>query len=49
MAHAVHPNYAEKHHSDHQPKLQEGIVLKVNANQRYMTDSVGSSVLKVLA
>lgn len=31
------------------PKIQEGIVLKINANQRYMTDTVGSSVLKVLA
>ena len=29
--------------------MQEGIVLKINANQRYMTDTVGSSVLKVLA
>ena len=29
--------------------LQKGIVLKINANQRYMTDTVGSSVLKVLA
>ena len=49
MAHALHPNYAEKHHSDHAPKMQQGIVLKINANQRYMTDSIGSSVLKVLA
>ncbi len=49
MAHAVHPNYSEKHQGQHMPKIQEGIVLKVNANQRYMTDSVGSSVLKVLA
>ena len=49
MAHAVHPNYSEKHQGQHQPKIQEGIVLKVNANQRYMTDSVGSSVLKVIA
>ena len=31
------------------PMLQKGIVLKINANQRYMTDTVGSSVLKVLA
>ena len=49
MAHAVHPNYPEKHHSQHMPMLQQGIVLKINANQRYMTDTVGSSVLKVLA
>ena len=49
MAHAVHPNYSEKHQAQHAPKIHEGIVLKINANQRYMTDSVGSSVLKVLA
>ena len=49
MAHAIHPNYSEKHHAQHQPTMQDGIVLKVNANQRYMTDSVGSSVLKMLA
>ena len=49
MAHAVHPNYSEKHQSAHSPKIHEGIVLKINANQRYMTDSVGSSVLKIIA
>ena len=49
MAHAVHPNYSEKHQGQHQPKIQEGIVVKINANQRYMTDTVGSSVLKVIA
>ena len=49
MAHGVHPNYPEKLHVDHQPRIHEGIVLKINANQRYMTDTVGSSVLKMLA
>ena len=49
MAHAVHPNYPEKHQGQHMPMIQKGIVLKINANQRYMTDTVGSSVLKVLA
>ena len=32
MAHAVHPNYSEKHQGQHQPKIQEGIVVKINAN-----------------
>lgn len=49
MAHAVHPNYASYHQTEHMPKVNEGIVLKINANQRYMTDTVGSSILKVLA
>merc|ERR1711937_173696 len=48
MAHAVHPNYSEKHQPQHAPRLQEGIVLKLNANQRYMTDSVGTAILRTL-
>lgn len=29
--------------------MHEGIVIKMNANQRYMTDSVGMAILKTLA
>lgn len=44
MAHAVHPNYAERHDKQHKPRLGFGPVIKSNANQSYATDSVGAAV-----
>ena len=49
MAHGVHPNYPEKHQINHMPKFHEGIVLKWNANQRYMTDAIGAAIVKEIA
>jgi aspartyl aminopeptidase len=49
MAHALHPNYQEKHQASHAPKVHGGIVLKTNANQRYMTDVIGASVIRAVA
>jgi len=37
MAHAVHPNYAERSEQRHKVALDGGPVIKVNAQQRYAT------------
>jgi len=38
-AHAVHPNYAERHDPEHAPMVNAGPAIKLNANQRYATSA----------
>jgi len=40
-AHAVHPNYLDRYEPDHHVRLNAGPVVKMNANVRYASDSVG--------
>jgi len=47
-AHGIHPNYADKYDSNHGPLLNEGPVIKVNANQRYATSSETAAMFRLL-
>jgi len=47
-AHGVHPNYADKHDGNHGPILNNGPVIKTNANQRYASNSETSAIFKQL-
>ncbi len=38
-AHGIHPNYAELHDPAHGPALNRGPVIKINANQRYASNT----------
>ena len=47
-AHGIHPNFPEKHDNNHGPVLNKGPVIKVNANQRYATNSRTAAQFKAL-
>jgi len=47
-AHGIHPNFTDRHDQNHGPLLNQGPVIKINANQRYATNSLTSAIFKQL-
>lgn len=45
-AHAVHPNYEAKSDPTNRPYINDGIVIKYHAKQKYTTDSVSGALFK---
>lgn len=41
-AHAIHPNYPDRHDQSHAPLINNGIAIKTNSNQRYATSAKSS-------
>jgi len=49
MAHAVNPNYGGSYESQHRPQMNEGTVIKINANVRYASNAPGIVLLQECA
>lgn len=47
-AHAVHPNHPDKSDPTNRPYMNEGIVIKYNAAQRYITDAVSGAIFRAV-
>lgn len=47
-AHAQHPNHPELSDKNHAPRLNGGVVIKYNANQRYTTDAVSDGIFRLI-
>lgn len=48
-AHAVHPNFSDKSDPEHQPQLNNGPVIKTNANHNYTTSSISKAIFRLIA
>lgn len=47
-AHGVHPNQSDKADPTNRPYLNEGIVIKYSANQKYTTDAVSGAIFRLI-
>ena len=48
MAHAIHPNYADRNEPRQLPRLNGGPVIKYNANARYATDAASGALFQTV-
>ena len=48
MVHALHPAHADKHDEQHAPLVNEGMVVKLNTNDRYATTGETAAVFKAI-
>ncbi|MGM0634288.1 MAG: M18 family aminopeptidase, partial [Pseudomonadota bacterium] len=47
-AHGIHPNFSDRHDGNHGPRLNHGPVIKLNANQRYASNSHSTARFRAL-
>ena len=47
-AHAIHPNHGEFADRNHTAKMNAGIIIKHNANQKYTTDAVSAGLFRAI-
>lgn len=47
-AHATHPNYLDKHDPDHEVRMNGGIAIKRNSNERYSTNAHGQAFAQLI-
>ena len=48
-AHAIHPNYLDKYEPNHHVKLNNGPVIKINAQQRYASSPESAARFRLIA
>ena len=47
-AHAVHPNHPDKYDAENRVRMNGGVVVKFNANQKYTSDGVSQAVFETI-
>ena len=47
-AHAVHPNHPEYMDKNHAVYMNDGVVIKYNANQKYTSDAVSAAIFRLV-